>query len=125
MVQLYVGKHCGNKANPGHCDADLVGSPGWIVVAEELCVHFINGREVVDVRQQYRGLHHVVEGTVGSREDVTCGRRVSMSCTVVQLVNRPMLVRACWASGTTPPLMTSMVSGTNPIWPEMYSVLFT
>lgn len=47
---------------------DAYGRAGGAGFAERVGVHFVEGREVVDVREEARGLHHVVEVGAGRRE---------------------------------------------------------
>ena len=42
---------------------DLQSGPGWKVLGEVGLVDLVNGREVVDVCQEDRGLDDVVEGS--------------------------------------------------------------
>ena len=50
--------------------SDLIGYPGRVVVFEEGSVHFIDSSEVIDISQQHRGLHNVVEGAVSGFKDL-------------------------------------------------------
>ena len=49
----------------------LEGCPCWRILPEELGVDVVDHREVLDVLEQHRGLHHVPVVAPGSLQEVS------------------------------------------------------